>query len=97
MANNDWYPRKLAARAPWHSNMNNAAQATGLNHGLNALQLTAIARDAANVALVANYTNEVGQFAQAVTTFQEIMLRGGALASLPAVPVSPTQPVLEDG
>lgn len=85
----DWYPTSFAALIPWHANFNVQATATGVARGLTAGNVTQIAADNGIVAGIVNYQELVDSFAQAVTEYKAIMLRGDSTAPLPAVPTPP--------
>lgn len=85
----DFYPRNLAARVPWHANFAVQATATGVTHGLTALQVSQIGIDSTNVAAIVNYLTQADAFGQAVTEFKDLMLEGDLGIALPPVPTVP--------
>jgi hypothetical protein len=97
MANNDWYPKRMADRIPWHANFDVQAQAKGTTYGLSAEDKTDILNDADNVPLIVNYVEASRAFAQSVTEWAEIMFNAPIGAELPSLPSAPSPPIFADG
>ena len=90
----DYYPDAAGDRVAWHANFSAQATLIGTTYGLSAAQVTQIAADAANVALLVNAATSIDTARQAFTAWKDTILSGPLNVALPANPGSWSAPSL---